>query len=104
MGNTNITPFLISALDICEWFSSRPGCFVPSKEPRYPFSRRQSGPRNWSGRFWRIENLFQLLRFELRVIQPQASRYTVCTGLKMLRIRVLVAETFRVCVKASGCC
>jgi len=97
-------PFLISALDIGDWFSSRCGCFFPSKEPRYPFSRRQSGPRNQSGWFWRVENLFQLLRFELRVMQPVASRYNLCTRLKMLRIRVPVTETFRVYVKASGYC
>ena len=52
-----------------EWSTARPG----SKETRYPYFRRLVGSQSWSERMIKISSA---TRFDLRTVQPVASRYT----------------------------
>jgi hypothetical protein len=50
-GSEGIAPaFLTSALDGDEWLASRPGRYIPVKNPRYPLDKRLGGAQNGSGR------------------------------------------------------
>jgi len=43
--------FLTLALGAGEWLTSRPGRFIPGKEPRYGWNKRACGHRRQYGRF-----------------------------------------------------
>jgi hypothetical protein len=55
------------------WLASRPGCFTPWKETRYPLYRRLGGPQGRSGR---VPKILPPPRFDPGTVQPVASRYT----------------------------
>ena len=48
---------------------------LPPGKTRYPFYRRLGGPQSWSGR---VRKILPLTGFDLRAVQPVASRYTDC--------------------------
>jgi hypothetical protein len=52
---------LTSALDVGGWSTSRPGRFVPGRDPQHPLHRSLGGPQCWSGRFGE-ETVFCLYR------------------------------------------
>lgn len=57
---------LTSAPDKCQWEASRPGSFNSGKETRYSLNR------SWSGRSGEKKNLWSLLEFEPKIVQPVA--------------------------------
>ena len=64
---------LTSALDRGGWSTPRPGRSKPGKETRYPLHRRLCGPQGRSGL---LQKISPLPEFDLRTVQPVASRYT----------------------------
>jgi hypothetical protein len=71
--------FLNSALDVGEWLTPRSGRFTSEKKKaRSPLYIRLVGPRGWSGRAYRTQNLLLLARFEPRTVQPEANCCTDC--------------------------
>jgi hypothetical protein len=66
---------LTSALDGGGWLTPRPGRFTPGKETWYPFYRRLGGPQC---RFGRARKISPPPGFDLRTVQPIASRHTDC--------------------------
>ena len=64
---------LISALDRSGWSTPRPGRFTPGKETRDLLYRRLGGPQ---GRSRRVQKISSTPGFDLRTVQPVASRYT----------------------------
>jgi hypothetical protein len=65
---------LISALDGGGWSTTGPGRFTPQDRDPYPFYGRLCRPK---GRFGRVRKISATLGFDLRTVQPLASRYTV---------------------------
>ena len=65
---------LNSALDGVRWFwlTSRPDSFTPSRRTRYPLYRRPGGPE---GRSRQVLKISPPSEFDLRTVQPVASRY-----------------------------
>jgi hypothetical protein len=59
---------LTSALDGGEWLTSRPGRFIPGKEPLYPWNRRLGEPQSRSGRFGEEKNPMSLPGLEPRSV------------------------------------
>jgi hypothetical protein len=64
---------LTLALDGDGWSTPRPGRFTRGKQTRYPLYRRLGWPQGWSGRVLKIS---PPPGFDLRTVQPVASRYT----------------------------
>jgi hypothetical protein len=64
--------YLTSALDRGGWSTPRPGRFTPGKT-LYPMYRRMVGPQSRSGH---VRKIFPPPGFDLRNVQPVASRYT----------------------------
>jgi hypothetical protein len=61
------------AVDRGGWLTPRPGRFTSEKETRYPLYRQMGGPRGRSGR---VREISPRPKFEPRIVQPVASRYT----------------------------
>jgi hypothetical protein len=55
---------------------SRPGRFIPGKEPSYLLNRRLSEPHNQSGRLGGEKNLLLIPEFEPQNVQPVAEYIT----------------------------
>jgi hypothetical protein len=66
---------LTLALDGGGWSTPRPSRFTPGKQTRYTLCRRLGGPQGRSGRMRKIS---PPPGFDLRTVQPVASRYTYC--------------------------
>jgi len=66
---------LTSALDVGGWSTPRPDRSTPGKETLYPFYRRVLGSQGRSGR---VRKISPLPGFDLRIVQPVASRHTNC--------------------------
>ena len=64
---------MTTALEGGEGSASRPGRAFPSGKTRYPLYRRLGGPQGRSGQ---VRKISPLPEFDLRNIQPVASRYT----------------------------
>jgi len=64
---------MTTALERGEGSASRPGRFLPPGKTRYPLYRRLGGPQGRSGQEWKIS---PPQRFDPRIVQPGASRYT----------------------------
>ena len=63
---------MTAALEGCEWSAALPDRTLPPGKTRYPVYRRLGGPQGRSGQ---AEN-FAPPGFDLRTVQPVASRYT----------------------------
>ena len=61
---------LTSAPDGGVWSTSRPSCFTPEKETRYPLCRRLGGPQGRSGR---VRKMSPPPGFDPWTVQPVAS-------------------------------
>jgi hypothetical protein len=76
-GSTNIdyfyTSLTLAASEGAGWSKTRPGRFIPGKDPRYPFYRRLVGLRGPSGQIQRIS---PTLGFEPWTVHTEASCYT----------------------------
>jgi hypothetical protein len=72
---------LTSALDGGGWSMPHPSHFTSRKETQYPFYRRLGGPQGRSGRVLKIS---PPPGFDLRTVQPEASRYTNYNSLMQL--------------------
>jgi hypothetical protein len=64
---------MTTALEGGEGSASRPGRSLPPGKTRYPLYRRLGGPHSRSGQ---VRKISPLLGFDLRTVQPVASRYT----------------------------
>ena len=64
---------LTSALGGGGWLTPLPSRFTPRKKTRYPLYRKLGGPQ---GRFERVRKISSPPEFDLRTVQPAASRYT----------------------------
>jgi rRNA maturation protein Nop10 len=69
------TPSLTSTLYGSRWLTPHPTRFTPGEGSRYTLYRRQGGPQGWSGR---VQKISLPPRFDLRTVQPDATRYTDC--------------------------
>ena len=67
---TSSYTFLTSALGGSVKLTSRPGCIIADKEPRYLIAMRLGGAQNRSGRFQRRETILSLPNFEPRTEPP----------------------------------
>lgn len=72
---------LISSLAGGEWSTSSPSRFTPRKGPPYPLNRGWLVPQIRSERFGQVINIFSLLEFETRTVQPfDCSLYWLLTA------------------------
>jgi len=73
-GSRGTVPLnLTLVIDGGEWFTSRSGCFIPRKEPRFPLNRRLGGPQSWSGHFEEDKDLLKIGVYVLQLFKIHTS-------------------------------
>jgi hypothetical protein len=87
-----LNSFLTSTLDAGDWSVSRPSCFTPGKEVRYPLNMRIGGPLSLFGSFEEERSLLPTSGIKYRTILdtisiPTVHNYAQCVS-RILQVHI----------------